>query len=218
MMIGVHSISTRPIDKLAADTKDDLDKMESEPIGGLTDQLSEVLPEETSSVLSNRAKGLFSSVPTLGMLTRIGRHHNHPTKTSRTTEQSRPTLLGIPQELRDMIFSYVYDTFDADNTVLIFVASWRAGMKSEEAPRTKDALLVCKQIYAEQKKMQAAAHRRYWTVQRFLLAEGRHTHGRLQRATKADLQHICRLTVYAYIPRLHNVIISFSLMRQPPGR
>jgi hypothetical protein len=109
-----------------------------------------------------------------------------------------------------MIFSYVYDSIDADNAVLIFVTSWWAGVKSDEAPRTKDALLVCKQTYAEQEKMQAAAHRRYWTVQKFLLAEGRHTHGRLQRATKADLQHICRLAVCAYIPRLDNVIISFS--------
>jgi hypothetical protein len=60
-MIGIHNISTRPIDKLAADTNDDLNKMESEPIGRLMDQLNEVLPEQTSGVLSNRAKGHFPS-------------------------------------------------------------------------------------------------------------------------------------------------------------
>jgi hypothetical protein len=40
-----------------------------------------------------------------------------PSKTIDAAVSSRPNLLGIPQGLRDAIFSYIYDTFDDSDIV-----------------------------------------------------------------------------------------------------
>lgn len=131
-------------------------------------------------------------------------------QTFEAAERRQLTILSIPQELRDAIFSYIYDTFDADNIVLIrFKTPHQAGVESDKAPPAKDTLLVCKQLYSEQKKMQAAAYRRYWTTQRFLVIADRNTRKELHLAKKADLQHICRLAVHTDIQRHHKVLVSF---------
>ena len=85
----------------------------------------------------------------------------------------------------------------------------QAGVESDRAPPTKDALLVCKQIYAEQKKKQAAAYRRYWTTQRFLVIADRNTRKELRLASKSDLQHICRVAVHCLIEFWNKVLVTF---------
>lgn len=84
-----------------------------------------------------------------------------------------------------------------------------AGVELDSAPPTKDALLVCKQIYAEQKKKQATTYRRYWTTQRFLLIADRNIRKELHLASKADLQHICRIAVHCLIEFWNKALVTF---------
>lgn len=61
------------------------------------------------------------------------------------------------------------------------------------------------------KEMQAAAYRRYWMAQKFLIIADRDTKKDLHLATKDDLQHVCRLAVHCYFPRpeKYTALISF---------
>jgi hypothetical protein len=128
-----------------------------------------------------------------------------------TAERSSPTLLSLPPELRNAIFSYVYGKAVANHIILIRFQSGRAGVESDMAPPNKDPLLICRQVYDETKKMQAAAYRRYWAVQKFLIIADRDTERDLHLATKADLQHIRHLAVHRYFarPEKYTALISF---------
>ena len=94
------------------------------------------------------------------------------------------TLLGIPQELRNKIFEYVYGLPGvADDSIKteLLASSWIIGitggpslvedaairLNSIQAPPSKDALLVCCQLWFEMRYMQAAAYRRYWSESTF---------------------------------------------------
>jgi hypothetical protein len=129
-----------------------------------------------------------------------------------TAEKSSPTLLSLPPELRNAIFSYVYGKAVANHIILLRFQSGRAGVESDKAPPNKNSLLICRQIYNETKKMQAAAYRRYWMVQKFLIIADRDTKKDLHLATKADLQHICHLAVHRYFdwPEKYTALISFN--------
>jgi len=60
------------------------------------------------------------------------------------------------------------------------------------------------------KGIQAAAYRRYWMVQKFLIIADRDTKKDLHLATKADLRHICNLAVHRYFPSpKYTALISF---------
>jgi hypothetical protein len=146
------------------------------------------------------------------MLTEADLQPDGMRKTSKISGAKRPLLLSIPQELRDKIFSYVYNTFDADDTVFLrFKTPDQAGVEWNDAPPTKNALLVCKQIHAEQKKVQAAAYRRFWTVQKFIVMVGNcSTRKRLHLVTKTDLQHICRLVFHYSDYHYTYVLVTFS--------
>lgn len=125
-------------------------------------------------------------------------------------ERFSPILLSLPPELRNTIFSYVYGTAVADHIILLRFKSGRAGGESDNSPPNKDSLLICRQIYSEMKEMQAAAYRRYWVVQKFLIIADRDTKKNLHLANKADLQHICHLAVHRYFwPEKYTALISF---------
>jgi hypothetical protein len=110
-------------------------------------------------------------------------------------ERSSPTLLNLPTELRNTIFSYVYGKAVADHIILLRFKSGRAGVELDKAPPNKDSLLICRQFYNEMKGLQAVAYRRYWAVQKFLIIADRDTKKDLHLATIADLRHICNLAV-----------------------
>lgn len=95
-----------------------------------------------------------------------------------TPKAGSPTLLTIPQELRDTIFAHVFDTTALTGTMdlrIIFYTdpgtreqSVHAGtFPQDAAPPTKDALLVCRQLHAEFKQAHAATYRHWWQAQRF---------------------------------------------------
>jgi hypothetical protein len=93
-----------------------------------------------------------------------------------TLTKTPPTLLTIPQELRDDIFKLVYATaVDADNPIgLHIVSTNKAGIESHEAsPTTGATLLVCKQLHTKMREIQAAAVRQCWTTHRFHVNPGR---------------------------------------------
>jgi hypothetical protein len=120
-----------------------------------------------------------------------------------TSGSSQPTLLGIPQELRDKIvrtpravedhewaisltmspceqFEYVYDTGEKIRWIdLIRVSSPdeedTAYIPGLHLP-SKDPLLICRQIYAEMKKMQVARYRDYWQKNIFVVDAMNHRH------------------------------------------
>lgn len=77
------------------------------------------------------------------------------------------TLLGIPRELRNKIFEYVYAT--PHSVSITVTTAWSPPFNSEastslsQAPPCKDPILVCRQLYAEMGKMQARAFRQYWS-------------------------------------------------------
>ena len=146
------------------------------------------------------------------MLIEVDVRHDELRKAAGIAGSRRPTLLSIPQELRDTIFSYVYNTFDANNKVFLrFKTPYQAGVEWNNAPPKKDALLVCKQIYAEQKKVQAAAYRRFWTAQKFIvMVDNCSTRKRLHLVMKTDLQHIHRLAVHYWIRNYDYVLVNFS--------
>jgi len=127
-----------------------------------------------------------------------------------TAERNSPSLLSLPPELRNTIFSYVYGTAVADHIILLRFKSGRAGVESDKAPPNKDSLLICRQIYNEMKGIQAAAYRRYWIVQKFLIIADRDTKKELHLATKADLRHICNMAVHRYFSgSKYTALISF---------
>jgi hypothetical protein len=127
-------------------------------------------------------------------------------------ERSSPTLLSLPPELRNAIFSYVYGKAVANHIILLRFQSGRAGVELDKAPPNKNSLLICRQIYNETKRMQAAAYRRYWMVRKFLIIADRDTKKDLHLATKAGLQHICHLAVHRYFewPEKYTALISFN--------
>lgn len=146
------------------------------------------------------------------MLIEADLRHDDLRKASGVAGSRRPTLLNIPQELRDTIFSYVYNTFGANNTVFLrFKTPWQAGVEWNNAPPKKDALLVYKQIYAEQEKVQAAAYRRFWTAQKFIvMVDNCSTRKRLHLVMKTDLQQIRQLAVHYHTWDYGYVLVNFS--------
>jgi len=108
-----------------------------------------------------------------------------------------------------MIFAHVFDTTDPTGTMdlrIIFYTNPQSKEQSihagtfprDSAPPSKDALLVCRQLYAEQKQSQAAAYRRWWTAQRFAVTfENPFMLAQLRPVARPDLQ---RIRWFAYAP------------------
>lgn len=59
-----------------------------------------------------------------------------------TAERSSPSLLSLPLELRNAIFSYVYGTAIPDHIVLLRFKSGRAGVELDKAPPDRSSLLI----------------------------------------------------------------------------
>jgi hypothetical protein len=103
-------------------------------------------------------------------------------------KDTRPTLLNIPQELRDKIFEYVYGNSGADEgRVDVVVVNTRrpfrrAMLASHHTLPSRDTLLICRQLYLEMRGMQQALCRQFWTAntihlsssQKFKVPEGQH--------------------------------------------
>jgi hypothetical protein len=92
------------------------------------------------------------------------------------TEESRPhqtTLLGIPHELRDAIFEYVYETTSGPVSLFLYRSGWRETGRPRtqifhsQVPPSVDLLLLCRHFYTEMRSMQAAAFRQYWGTNAF---------------------------------------------------
>ena len=115
--------------------------------------------------------------------------------------RSQASLLGIPQELRDKIFEYLYGVSDAANdriNIRLPRVHWSnvKSIKAEamiacyQAPPSKDAILVCRQLYEEMSNMQAAAFRRYWEENTFHICEDDVVLGnRFYAGSDRDMQH-----------------------------
>jgi len=93
---------------------------------------------------------------------------------------SPPTLLNITQELRDIIFAYVFNTTDPTGTVALRILPCEPSpedspadtLSASAAPPPKHPLLVCRQLYTELKPAHMVAYRRFWTAQRFHITKG----------------------------------------------
>lgn len=94
----------------------------------------------------------------------------------RVADQSRSKLMTIPRELRDIIYGYVYDYNPKKETKSKGrdinhddrVSSLPDRIPLERtAPPSKDAIMPCRELYLEMRRMQIAAYRRYWTNNRF---------------------------------------------------
>ena len=120
--------------------------------------------------------------------------------------ENRATLLGIPQEIRNEILSYVYHTTGTlDQSIDLDLSSsrghrWAVGhcemtgyfyyLSYDDRPPTKSPLLVCKQLHSEMGKMQAAAFRNYWMANTFNLELDRSLLGGGDFVAEENLRHM----------------------------
>jgi hypothetical protein len=120
-----------------------------------------------------------------------------------------PTLLEIPQELRDKIFEYVYGVSDAANKridIRLLRPSRNieaeARIPSCQAPQFKDAILVCRQLRVEMSNMQAAAFRRYWNESTFHIGDdGMDLGDSFRTGSDRDMQHVKHFVIHARCDR-----------------
>jgi hypothetical protein len=128
-----------------------------------------------------------------------------------------PTLLTIPQELRDIIFAHVFTSPSPNTTIDLRIVPCdnirqdvRAGTLSHEpSPPPKTPLLVCRQLHTEQKQSHATAYRQYWTAQTFHITGARpFLLSKLRPASEPDLRHIHRLTIAPMLNRTRIKILS----------
>jgi hypothetical protein len=107
----------------------------------------------------------------------------------------RPTLLNLPQELRDKIFEYVYGNSGADDgrVDVVVINSGppfrRAILASHHTLPSKDTLLICRQLYLEMRGMQRALCRQFWTANTIHLSysqEFKDLEGQLRQHERAD--------------------------------
>lgn len=159
------------------------------------------------------------------------------------TPLSQASLLGIPQELRNKIFEYVYEEPDAASGSIklkVLGPSWAAGTTAgpnltidasarippSSAPPSKTAILACRQLRIEMSNMQAAAFRRYWSESTFDIYDYREQFSKIFCAgSDRDLQHVKRFIYQVKfrgkmtLVRLHfqagKWIASFCLPDQP---
>ena len=112
---------------------------------------------------------------------------------------SQATLLGIPQELRNRIFEYVYDVSDMTSSrvqVELFSTSWGSRKTAvriplHQAPPSQNAILLCRQLYIEMSNMQAAAFRQYWSEGTFEIGGDEPRFGdKFYARPNNDLQHV----------------------------
>jgi hypothetical protein len=105
----------------------------------------------------------------------------------------RPTLLNIPQELRDKIFEYVYGNSGADDgrvdvVVVKIRPPWSRAMlashhilpsremlASHHTLPSRDTLLICRQLYSEMHGMRKALYRQFWTANTFHVSYSQHS-------------------------------------------
>jgi hypothetical protein len=90
-------------------------------------------------------------------------------------DQPQSRLMTIPRELRDMIYVYVYEhdsdtqktaTKSMDEEAEVCGPPMRISLQ-ETAPPTKNAILPCRQLYFEMRKVQNSAYRACWTDNQF---------------------------------------------------
>ena len=125
-------------------------------------------------------------------------------------DQSQCKFMTIPRELRIMIYAYVYEyrpdtqntstkhrDEDADRQAEDSHLAANISL-AETAPPTKDAILPCRELYMEMRKIQIAAYRKYWTKNRFSFPLG---YDGWNAWLDPDLaQPSSRLDRFAYLP------------------
>jgi hypothetical protein len=91
----------------------------------------------------------------------------------------RASLMGIPRETRNQIFQYVYNTHDEPSHPVgmrVRIGPFkphdpdyllRPQTSLSGAPATKSSILVCRRLYAEMKKMNYAAFRKFYSTNTF---------------------------------------------------
>lgn len=145
------------------------------------------------------------------------------------TPPSQASLLGIPQELRNKIFEYVYGEPDKASgwiKLKVLGPSWVAGTTTgpnltidasarippSSAPPSKNAILACRQLRIEMSNMQAAAFRRYWSKGTFDTYDYREQLSNIFCAgSDRDLQHARR---FVYQVKFRGKMISVRLYFQ----
>lgn len=130
-----------------------------------------------------------------------------------------PTLLSIPQELRDIIFAYVFTSTSPTAPIDLRIIpcdnirqNVRAGiLPHEPSPPPKDPLLICRQLHTEQKQAHATAYRQYWITQTFQITGGRpFLLSKLCPVPEADLRHIHCLAIEPMLKRTRiKILITF---------
>jgi hypothetical protein len=145
--------------------------------------------------------------------------HKPSTRAQETLETRKaipPTLLSIPQELRDIIFAHVFTPTAPNATIDLRIAPCdnirqdvRAGtLPHEPSPPPKHPLLVCRQLHTELKNSHATAYRQYWTSQTFHITGSRpFILSKLRPASDADLRHIHSLTIAPMLKRTRTKIL-----------
>lgn len=135
--------------------------------------------------------------------------------------RSPPTLLNIPQELRDQIFAHVYGPADpnaivdlrivpcyteSDDTLVVQAGT----LLHQESPPTKGSLLICRQLYTEMKQAHATAYRQFWSSQHFHITTTRaYILDKLRLASEVDLRHIRTLVFAPAVNRRLKLQITF---------
>jgi hypothetical protein len=146
-------------------------------------------------------------------------------KSFSTPKATAPTLLDIPQELRDIIFAHVFTPTSPNSPIDLQIVPCdnirqdvRAGtLPHEPSPPSKTPILVCRQLYTELKNSHATAYRQYWTSQTFHITGSRpFILSKLRPASDADLRHIHFLTIAPMLKRARTKILITYHFKSPP--
>ena len=127
---------------------------------------------------------------------------------------SQATLLGIPPELRTKIFEYIFDLSEAGSRIKLNMFGYSLGpgvsarscpdiepgirIPVDQAPPTKTAILVCRQLYLEFGDLHAAAFRKYWSQSIFDISrDALQLDSMVHATTNNNLQHVKHFIIHA---------------------
>jgi hypothetical protein len=172
------------------------------------DNMDDINQNQTSSASTCRAQQAFKE----DLITELAAHtpSTRVQEALETRKEIPPTLLSIPQELRDIIFAHIFTLTSPNATTDLRIVPCdnirqdvRAGtLPHEPSPPSKNLLLVCRQLNTELKQAHATAYRHYWGTQTFHITGSRpFILSKLRPISNLDLRHIHRLTIAPMLKR-----------------
>jgi hypothetical protein len=174
----------------------------------IINNMNDINHDQTSIVSACRTQQAFNN----DLTTELAAHtpSTRAQKSFSTPKATAPTLLTIPQELRDIIFAHILTSTSPNSPIDLRIVPCdnirqdvRAGtLPNEPSPPSNNPLLVCHQLHTELKQARAIAYRQYWAAQNFEITGSRlFILSKLRPTSDPDLRHIHHLTIAPMLKR-----------------